>query len=32
MGKNFIPFGQSQFPSLTDYADGVDTVRFLTNM
>ncbi len=32
VGKNFIPFGQSQYPSLTDYADGVDTVRFLTNL
>ena len=32
IGKKFIPFGQSQFPSLTDYADGVDTVRFITNL
>jgi hypothetical protein len=32
VGKSFIPFGQSQYPSLADYADGVDTVRFLTNL
>ncbi len=29
-GRNFISFGQSQKPSLNDYADGVDTMRFLT--
>lgn len=29
VGKNFIPFGQSQNPSLTDYADGIDTMQFL---
>jgi len=27
--ENGIPFGQTQSPSLTDYADGVDTVDFL---
>ena len=27
--KNEIPFGQSQQPKLSDYADGVDTVDFL---
>ena len=32
VGKNFVPFGQSQYPSLTDYADGVDTAGFLTNL
>lgn len=26
---NEVPFGQTQKPSLTDYADGVDTVEFL---
>lgn len=26
-----IPFGRSQYPSLDDYADGVDTMAFLTN-
>lgn len=29
VGKNFIPFGQSQQPGLMDYADGVDTIQFL---
>lgn len=24
-----VPFGQAQYPALTDYADGVDTLRFL---
>ncbi|MCE2612048.1 acyl-CoA reductase [Flavobacteriaceae bacterium D16] len=24
-----VPFGKTQYPSLTDYADGVDTVEFL---
>jgi hypothetical protein len=27
-----IPFGQAQYPSLTDYADGVDTVEFLLTL
>jgi hypothetical protein len=27
--KGEVPFGQSQFPSLTDYADGIDVVDFL---
>ena len=31
-GKGFIPFGQAQFPSLTDYADGVDTMEFLVRL
>ena len=26
-----IPFGRAQYPALTDYADGVDTMRFLLN-
>jgi hypothetical protein len=29
IGKNFLPFGSSQHPSLTDYADGVNTLDFL---
>jgi hypothetical protein len=29
VGKEFLPFGQAQSPSLTDYADGVDTMAFL---
>ena len=30
VGKNSLPFGRTQQPSLTDYADGVDTMQFLT--
>ncbi|MCU0440801.1 MAG: acyl-CoA reductase [Bacteroidia bacterium] len=26
-----VPFGKAQFPELTDYADGADTVAFLLN-
>jgi hypothetical protein len=29
VGKDFIPFGEAQSPSLMDYADGVDTMEFL---
>ena len=32
VGKGFIPFGTAQQPSLTDYADGVDTMAFLSNL
>ena len=32
VGNNFTPFGSSQNPSLTDYADGVDTIRFLLSL
>lgn len=28
-GKGFIPFGSAQCPSITDFADGVDTMKFL---
>ena len=31
-GKGFIPFGKSQSPALTDYADGVDVLQFLTSV
>jgi hypothetical protein len=31
-GRNFLPFGATQKPSLVDYADGVDTMRFLTEI
>lgn len=31
-GEGLIPFGQSQRPGWTDYADGVDTVEFLLNL
>ena len=30
--KNAIDFGQTQIPKLTDYADGVDTVKFLETL
>jgi hypothetical protein len=32
VGHGFIPFGQAQQPSLTDYADGVDTMAFLVSL
>jgi len=31
-GKNYIPFGTTQRPRLCDYADNVDTLRFLSNL
>jgi hypothetical protein len=27
--ENAVDFGQSQYPALNDYADGVDTIQFL---
>lgn len=30
--NNAIPFGQAQCPALSDYADGVDTMAFLTQL
>lgn len=32
VGHDFIPFGNSQAPGLMDYADGVDTLKFLTEL
>jgi Acyl-CoA reductase (LuxC) len=32
LGKENIPFGKAQKPSLDDYADGVDTMDFLMNL
>lgn len=32
VGKNHIPFGGAQRPDLTDYADGVDTMKFLETL
>lgn len=32
VGKDFTPFGQSQSPLLTDYADGADTMQFLKSL
>jgi len=31
-GKGMIPFGYSQQPVITDYADGVNTMDFLVNL
>lgn len=32
VGKDFIPFGDSQQPGLFDYADGVDTMQWLSEL
>lgn len=32
VSKELIPFGQAQRPSLDDFADGVDTMRFLAGL
>ncbi len=32
VGKDFVDFGKTQQPSLTDYADGVDTMAFLVTL
>jgi hypothetical protein len=32
VGKNHIAFGQAQQPSLTDYADGIDVMKFLLEL
>ncbi|MEQ8629183.1 acyl-CoA reductase [Ekhidna sp.] len=32
VGKDFVPFGKAQQPELWDYADNVDTLRFLTHL
>lgn len=31
-GFSIIPFGEGQKPALSDYADGIDTIAFLTGM
>ena len=31
-GHGYLPFGTLQQPSLSDYADGVDTMKFLTEL
>lgn len=31
-GKGFVSFGQSQFPGLSDFADGVNTLKFLNSI
>jgi hypothetical protein len=32
VGRGFTPFGAAQVPSLSDYADGVDTMAFLCSL
>lgn len=32
VGKSFTGFGQGQHPALCDFADGVDTLKFLTGL
>ena len=32
VGKDYISFGKAQQPNLDDYADGVDTLRFLESI
>jgi hypothetical protein len=32
VGHGALPFGQAQHPALNDYADGVDTIRFLMDL
>ena len=32
VGHDYIPFGEAQVPFLTDYADGIDTMNFLTKL
>ena len=32
IGRNRLPFGKSQKPGLTDYADGADTMKFLQSL
>jgi len=32
VGHGHIPFGEAQLPSLSDYADGIDTINFLTKL
>ncbi|MDZ7614804.1 MAG: acyl-CoA reductase [Flavobacteriaceae bacterium] len=32
VNESFIPFGQSQCPKLDDFADGVDTLRFISGL
>ncbi len=32
VGKSFIPFGKGQCPAISEFADGVDTLKFLTEL
>lgn len=31
-GESFVPLGRTQFPSVHDYADGIDTLAFIANL
>ena len=32
IGRDYLPFGQAQFPELWDFADGVNTMKFLMDL
>ena len=32
VNNEFIAFGSAQKPSLSDYADGIDTMKFITEL
>ncbi|MBX5438130.1 MAG: acyl-CoA reductase [Thermoflavifilum sp.] len=32
VGNEWLPFGKAQFPSLSDYADGINTLEFLLSL
>jgi hypothetical protein len=32
VGRDLVPFGTTQFPTLEDYADGIDTMLFLRSL
>jgi hypothetical protein len=32
VGRRYLPFGNSQRPELSDYADGTDTMKFLRSL
>jgi hypothetical protein len=32
VGRGYVPFGSAQCPSINDYADGVDTMQFISNL
>lgn len=32
VGRRYLPFGNSQHPELSDYADGTDTMKFLRSL
>ena len=32
VGTEYVPFGKAQYPSISDYADGVDTMQFLLSL